>query len=79
LDQSCVIAACTAALSLAMPVANEAMRLRLDSSIQGMLFAHLQRALKLDRLRLRAPNGARDEFTLAATAQNLRCAPVSPW
>jgi hypothetical protein len=37
-----------------------------------MLFAHLQRILKLDRLRLRGPNGARDEFHLAATAQNLR-------
>ncbi|WP_366852539.1 hypothetical protein [Phenylobacterium sp.] len=28
--------------------------------------------LKLDRLRLRGPCGARDEFLLAATAQNLR-------
>jgi len=28
-----------------------------------MLFAHLKRILKLDRLRLRGPNGARDEFT----------------
>jgi len=37
-----------------------------------MLFAHLKRILKLDRLRLRGPNGARDEFLLAATAQNLR-------
>jgi hypothetical protein len=37
-----------------------------------MLFAHLKRILKLDRLRLRRPNGARDEFHLAATAQNLR-------
>ena len=36
-----------------------------------MLFAHLKRILKLDRLRLRGPNGARDEFHLAA-AQNLR-------
>ena len=35
-----------------------------------MLFAHLKRILKLDRLRLRGPNGARDEFLLAATAQN---------
>ncbi len=31
-----------------------------------MLFAHLKRILKLDRLRLRGPNGAHDE------AQNLR-------
>ena len=37
-----------------------------------MLFAHLERILKLDRLRLRGPNGAKDEFLLAATAQNLR-------
>jgi transposase len=37
-----------------------------------MLFAHLKRILGLDRLRLRGPNGARDEFHLAAAAQNLR-------
>ena len=37
-----------------------------------MLFAHLKRILKLDRLRLRGLNGAKDEFLLAATAQNLR-------
>ncbi len=37
-----------------------------------MLFAHLKRILKLVRLRLRGPNGAKDEFLLAATAQNLR-------
>lgn len=37
-----------------------------------MLFAHLKRILRLDRLRLRGPNGVRDEFHLAATAQNLR-------
>ena len=37
-----------------------------------MLFAHLKRIMKLDRLRLRGPNGARDEFHIAATAQNLR-------
>jgi transposase len=37
-----------------------------------MLFAHLKRILKLDRLRLRGPDGAKDEFLLAATAQNLR-------
>jgi Transposase DDE domain len=35
-----------------------------------MLFAHLKRILRLDRLRLRGPNGAKDEFLLAATAQN---------
>lgn len=37
-----------------------------------MLFAHLKRILRLGRLRLRGPKGARDEFLLAATAQNLR-------
>jgi hypothetical protein len=37
-----------------------------------MLFAHLKRILGLTKLRLRGPNGARDEFHLAATAQNLR-------
>ena len=37
-----------------------------------MLFAHLKRILKMGRLRLRGPRGARDEFLLAATVQNLR-------
>ena len=37
-----------------------------------MLFAHLKRILSLDRLRLPGPSGARDEFHLAATTQNLR-------
>jgi hypothetical protein len=36
-----------------------------------MPFAHLRRIQKLDRLRLREPNDARDEFHLAASAQNL--------
>jgi hypothetical protein len=34
--------------------------------------AHLKRILRLDRLRLRGLCGVRDEFLLAATAQNLR-------
>jgi hypothetical protein len=37
-----------------------------------MLFAHLKPILRLGRLRLRGPNGAKDDFLLAATAQNLR-------
>ena len=37
-----------------------------------MLFAHLKCILKVDRLRLRGLTGAKDEFLLAATAQNLR-------
>ena len=48
-----------------------------------MLFGHLKRILKLDRLRLRGLSGAKDEFILAATAQNLRrlaklCAQAPP-
>ena len=45
---------------------------RRDRKRVEMLFAHLKRILKLGRLRLRGPWGARDEFTLAAIAQNLR-------
>lgn len=45
---------------------------RKDRKKVEMLFAHLKRILKLDRLRLRGPTGAHDEFLLAATAQNLR-------
>jgi hypothetical protein len=37
-----------------------------------MLFAHLKRILKMDRLRLRGMTGASDEFTLSAAVQNLR-------
>ena len=37
-----------------------------------MLFAHMKRILKLDRLRLRGMSGAHDEFLLAATTKNLR-------
>lgn len=48
-----------------------------------ILFAHLKRILKLERLRLRGLSGAQDEFLLAATAQNLRrmakwLTPVAP-
>jgi hypothetical protein len=45
---------------------------RKDRKKVEMLFAHLKRILKLDRLRLRGLTGANDEFLLAATAQNLR-------
>jgi hypothetical protein len=45
---------------------------RNDRKKVEMLFAHLKRIMKLDRLRLHGPSGARDEFLLAATAQNLR-------
>jgi len=56
---------------------------RKDRKKVEMLFAHLKRILKLDRLRLRGLSGAQDEFLLAATAQNLRrmakwLTPVAP-
>jgi IS5 family transposase len=47
-------------------------RSRAERKKVEMLFAHLKRILKLDRLRLRGFSGAQDEFLLAATAQNLR-------
>ena len=44
-----------------------------------MLFAHLKRHLALKRLRLRGLSGAKEEFLLAATAQNLkRLAKLAP-
>jgi len=45
---------------------------RRDRKKVEMQFAHLKRILRLGRLRLRGPCGAKDEFTLAAIAQNLR-------
>jgi hypothetical protein len=43
----------------------------------AMLFAHLKRILRPDRLRLRGPNGAKDEFHLAAAAQTSESSPNS--
>ncbi|MFG1374240.1 transposase [Xanthobacter oligotrophicus] len=45
---------------------------RLQQKKVEMLFAHLKCILRLDWLRLRGLNGARDEFNLAAAARNLR-------
>jgi hypothetical protein len=45
---------------------------RKDRKKVEMLFAHLKRILKLDKLRLRGFSRAQDEFLLAATVQNLR-------
>lgn len=50
----------------------EYQRSRCERKKIEMLFAHLKRILKLDKLRLRGYSGAQDEFLLAATAQNLR-------
>ena len=60
-----------ARIDLALPKVLPHLREEARKKIE-MLFAHLKRILKLDRLRLRGPSGARDEFLLAATAQNLR-------
>jgi hypothetical protein len=40
-----------------------------EKKVEMLLFAHLKRILKLDRLRLRGLCSARDEFHLAATAR----------
>lgn len=45
---------------------------RKDRKKVEMLFAHLKRIMRFDRLRLRGPCGAQDEFLLAATVENLR-------
>ena len=37
-----------------------------------VLFGHLKRVMNFDRLRLRGISGARDEFLMAATVQNLK-------
>ncbi len=50
----------------------EYQRSRCERKKVEMLFAHLKSILKLNRLRLRGLSGAADEFTLAATVQNLR-------
>ena len=50
----------------------EYLQSRKDRKKVEILFAHLKRIMKLDRLRLRGLSGAHDEFLLAATAQNLR-------
>lgn len=45
---------------------------RKDRKKVEILFAHMKRILKMNRLRLRGMTGACDEFVLAATVQNLR-------
>ncbi len=50
----------------------EYLQSRRDRKKVEMLFAHLKRIMRFDRLRLRGPTGAADEFTIAAAVQNLR-------
>ena len=59
-------------LARAVATQDEWLTSRRERKKVEMLFAHLKRILRLDRLRLRGPNGARDELHLAAAAQNLR-------
>lgn len=58
-------------LARAIPQEEEWLTSRRERKKVEMLLAHLKRILRLDRLRLRGPNGARDESQLAAAAQNL--------
>ena len=52
---------------------------RRDRKKVEMSFAHLNRFLKLDRLRLCGMSGANDELLLATTAQNLRKMATMIW
>ena len=45
---------------------------RKDRKKVEVLFAHMKRSLRVNRLRLRGRTGARDAFILTAIAQNLR-------
>jgi transposase len=51
---------------------NEYRQSRRDRKKVEVLFAHMKRILRVNRLRLRGRTGARDEFLLTAIAQNLR-------
>jgi hypothetical protein len=50
----------------------EYLQSRKDRKKVEVLFAHMKRILRVNRLRLRGRSGARDEFLLTAIAQNLR-------
>jgi hypothetical protein len=56
---------------------DEGLALRRQRKKIEMLFPHLKRILRLDRLRLRGPNGARDEFHLAAPLRTSGSSPSS--
>lgn len=45
---------------------------RKDRKKVEVLFGHMKRIMNFDRLRLRGISGARDEFVLTATVQNLK-------
>ena len=56
----------------------EYIRSRRERKKVEMLFAHLKRILRLNRLRLRGPLGAKDEFLLAAIARTFASLPSWP-
>ncbi len=59
-------------LARALATTEDYAQSRNDRKKVEMLFAHLKKILRFERLRLRGPTGAKDEFLLAATVQNLR-------
>ena len=71
----CDLRVCTRDAQFGVPAVKLGLPYRLEdiaTILIEMLFAHLKRILRLDRLRLRGQFGDRDEFLLAATVQNLR-------
>jgi transposase len=56
----------------ALSKTSEYQQSRKDRKKVEILFAHLKRIMKLDRLRLCGLTGAHDEFLMAATVQNLK-------
>jgi hypothetical protein len=59
-------------LTRALGKTSEYRQSRKDRKKVEVLFAHMKRILRVNRLRLRGRTGARDEFLLTAIAQNLR-------
>lgn len=54
------------------PLLTEYLQSRKDRKKVEVLFAHMKRILRVNRLRLRSRTGAHDESLLTAIAQNLR-------
>jgi len=77
--QTCCLAMCCAAIheeardhARQLAGTPEFERSRNERKKVEMLFAHLKTTMRFERMRLRGLTGARDEFYLAAIAQNLR-------
>jgi transposase len=79
LDDAAVGAATEVRPKFVSPADPAARARQIANSWEGkveMLFAHLKRILKLDRLRLRGPNGAQDEYSYSDFDLNY-CRPFS--